>query len=152
MVVDNATADDVSACLNKADQGGVFQIGPTQVNVPPGSFAVGILGRARQPGADDRWAYLSIDGIDPSKANVAAGQYPAYTEASMQWRRTVSNGIAAPANDTLELLKLLRQRLARADVLQGLNGVIPLLDKTAASKGITAMSVTTHGDACRAPR
>ena len=152
LVVNNATADEVSACLNKADQGGTFQIGSSQISVPPGSFAVGVLGRARQPAADDRWTYLAMDGVDSSKANVAAGRYSAYTEASMQWRRGVANGAAAPNGTTLELLKLLRQRLSSADVLQALDGVVPLSDKMAASKGITTMSVTTHGDACRAPR
>ena len=152
LVVDNATADEVSACLNKADQGGVFQIGSTQVNVPPGSFAVGVLGRARQPDADDRWTYLSVDGVDASKANVAAGNYPAYTEASMQWRRSVANGVAAPNGATLEVLKLLRQRLGSADLLQGLNGIVPLSDKSAAAKGIITMNVTTQGDACKPPR
>ena len=152
LVVDNATADEVSACLNKADQGGIFQIGSTQVNVPPGSFAVGVLGRARQPDADDRWTYLAVDGVDASKANVAVGKYPAYTEAWMQWRRSVANGVAAPNSTTLALLKLLRQRLSSADVLQGLNGIVPLSDKSAAAKGIVTMSVTTQGDACKPPR
>ncbi len=152
LVVNNATADEVSACLNKADQGGTFQIGSTQVNVPPGSFAVGILGRARQPAADDRWTYLAVDGVDASKANVAGGKYPAYTEAWMQWRRAAANGVAAPNSTTLELLKLLRQRLSNAEILQGLNGILPLSDKTAAAKGIITMNLTTQGDACKPPR
>lgn len=152
LVVNNATADEVSACLNKADQGGTFQIGSTQVNVPPGSFAVGILGRARQPAADDRWTYLAVDGVDASKANVAVGKYPAYTEAWMQWRRAAANGVAAPNSTTLELLKLLRQRLSNAEILQGLNGIVPLSDKTAAAKGIITMNLTTQGDACKPPR
>ena len=152
LVVDNATVDDVSACLNKVDQGGVFQIGSTQISVSPGSFAIGVLANSRQPDPDDRWTYVAVDGIDASKANVATGKYPAYTEAWMQWRRAAVNGVAAPERETLDVLTLLRQRMSSAEALQAMTGVVPLANKTASSQGITTMSVSTQGDACAPAR
>lgn len=145
LVVENATANELVACLNKANTGGNFTVAGREIRIAPGSFAIGMLSTDHQPGATDQFDYIALDGMAPTKLNTMTGIYKQFTETWMQWRRVAVNGIAAPFGNTLAVLQALRDQMGNPEVLRDLPGTVPLT-------GAEGMQVSREGDSCQVPR
>lgn len=86
-VINNATAADMTSCLNTH------------------SKAIGLLGTDTQPVfGTDKWSFVSINHEAPTVENAAIGNYDYAIEQSMQWRIRTVNGAPAATAPQIALL------------------------------------------------
>ncbi len=126
LVVENETLEDVAGCLDRAQDGGSFDVRGHDVAVRPGTLAVGVLGTDRAAFPSERWGTLALDGVLPTRDNLEQGVYRDTAAVWMQWRRAAVNGLAAPSGERLALLQAVRAALADPGVLNETTGAWPL--------------------------
>ncbi len=137
VVVENSSSGDVIDCQNDAFNG----VAPFVVT----TGAIGFNAIEKQPGAADKWAFISIDGVAPTVANAISGAYPHWFEQTIQWVKPTASGpfdgqvipqpLADGVNDTEELAALTMVRDASGN---------PTIINSVPLNGVAALSTNGH--------
>lgn len=96
-----------------------------------GKWSIGLMGLDRSPitqGAS-KWAFIKVNGVEPTLANVARGKYPLWGGESVQWRNKAVNQdnnaanplVPAPTGDQLAIMQTLRNNASNPAELNTIN-------------------------------
>lgn len=118
----NSGASDVSRCLDDFNNG-TNNSGQNSTNTK--RWAAGVEFTADYDATDFDWRFVKMSGVAPTIQNVAAGDYPYYTEESFQWRTDISTLTNATTtsdkNDTETLLSFIASNAVTPAALAQIN-------------------------------
>lgn len=88
-----------------------------------GKWSIGLMGLDRSPitQGNSKWAFVKVNGVEPTLSNVARGKYPLWGGESLQWRNKDVNGVAAPTGDQLAIMQTIRNNAGNAAELNTIN-------------------------------
>ncbi len=98
MIHANSGSGDVTECLDQLNDGNFW--------------AVGVQSTEK---TSSKWAFVKIDGVEPTLEQVANGRYRDWAATSFQWRK------GEPTGDKLVILQKLRTDLGKPEILDALN-------------------------------
>lgn len=96
-----------------------------------GKWSIGLMGLDRSPitQGNGKWAFIKINGVEPTLSNVARGKYPLWGGESVQWRNKAVNQdnnasnalVPAPTGDQLAIMTTLRSNASNPTELNTIN-------------------------------
>ncbi len=96
-----------------------------------GKWGIGLMGLDRSPitQGNSKWAFIKVNGVEPTLANVARGKYPLWGGESVQWRNkavyqdnnSANPLVAAPTGDKLVIMQTLRNNASNPTELNTIN-------------------------------
>lgn len=107
IIHENSGSGNVENCLNELQDNNRWAIGVQSLEK-----------------VSTKSSFIKLNGVSPTLANVATGNYFDWAATSMQWRNTTVAGIAAPTGNELAVLTQLRTDFAKASILNGLNDAV----------------------------
>lgn len=151
-VFEGSSGGAVTSCLNTADAGGVLTAvwpdpsTPTKsytikVSLPAKSVAVGVLSEDTGAAATETWAFLTLDTVAPSTANVASGAYHDWYEAYVNYNFTA---LAARPLGTQDVVFFLRDHYGDFPLEGTID--IPVIDPTTGlcAPGVNGVTVNPY--------
>ncbi len=104
VVFSNSGSGDVDNCL--ADLEGA------------GRWAIGLQSLEK---ISTKYSFIKINGVAPTLANTANGSYMDWAATTMQYRKNLTNGVAAPTGNQKRVMDQLRTDFAKPSVLDPVN-------------------------------
>lgn len=122
IVHENSGSGDVSTCLDTLSDENFWALGVQSLEK-----------------ASSKWSFIKLNGVEPTLAKVASGEYFDWAATTMQWRNQTVNGVLAPAGDQLAILNQVRSNAGNPTIADGINDGV---NQGFGATGILALSTT----------
>ena len=119
IVHENSGSGDVTECLD-------------QLNVA-NFWALGVQSLEK---TSSNWSFIKLNGVEPTLAKVASGEYFDWAATTMQWRTTAASG---PGGDKLAILEQVRSNAGNPIIVDAINDKV---NQGFGATGILALSTT----------
>lgn len=122
IVHENSGSGDVSACLDQLDDANFWALGVQSLEKD-----------------SSKWSFIKLNGVEPTLAKVASGEYFDWAATTMQWRNQTVNGVPSPAGDQLAILNQVRNNAGNPIIADGINDGV---NQGFGATGLLALSTT----------
>lgn len=122
IVHENSGSGDVTTCLDTLSDANFWALGVQSLE-----------------SASSKWSFIKLNGVEPTLAKVASGEYFDWAATTMQWRNQTVNGVPAPAGDQLAILSQVRSNAGNPTIADGINDGV---NQGFGATGILALSTT----------
>ena len=87
-----------------------------------GALAIGFLVRENEPGPNDKWHWIQVDGFDSSTSNAVNGSYTYFSTVSAQYRINTVNGTPPTSGAKLDLINAFIGNVTNPALISGIDG------------------------------
>lgn len=122
IVHENSGSGDVTECLDQLDDANFWALGVQSLEKD-----------------SSKWSFIKLNGVEPTLAKVASGEYFDWAATTMQWRNQAVDGVPAPIGDQLAILNQVRNNAGNPIIADGINDGV---DQGFGPTGILALSTT----------